>query len=267
MRRMIDVLRRVSSARRNASRAAVIVGTICVEVASLDAQTVVGGHAEVVTADVVVETAVIAPDGTVEELRELSKHRIKTTARAGKTEVEIVVLEQSGRTNPDSGNWAPGRRFVMRDGFESLEVFDADGRPVPIPSFPRTARDRGTPSRNLEEPRPSLLLPAELSARAAMTRKTVGPERGKVGLRRRHLAVRGPETVEVIVDPSLEMPAEVNIAVDGALRTHSRFAYGAVADGRPFVAEEIRETAWPGRPGYRTAIRTTTRNVRVTKEP
>lgn len=185
-------------------------------------------------ADVVVERATIDRDNKVVERMPTVRYRL--IQRRSGSGIETEVRFRGTPPVPGRGplqDPTSGFRVVLSEA-AGVAVFGPDGQRIAQnvePSMPPPA----TPEES------GLVAPRSVAERRAALAATFGQAVGRVRNRQRFLQRHGDAVAEVLVDPALSLPVEVNTVRGGKLQSRSSFTYRALPDGRVMRASQRDE--------------------------
>jgi hypothetical protein len=260
-------------------------------VVSASTERVVGASAEAwntFDADVTVRTGRVASDGSpIGEPAPAAQYHWERRLTASGWRTAMTVFATPGPTvrslsgekrldNPftisrieDDEDGTPLRLFD-RAGHRVTTVADADWSPSTDPGNLGSGIDAtrmATAVRPLSFGRDWMdaivASPSKAVDRRAALERRLGKATGRVRGLDRFLAIRGDETVEVLVDSASSLVAEVNVVRDSALVAHTTFSFVPAANGS-FVRRALHsEHTVPGTSGERSVIDVEITNVRL----
>jgi hypothetical protein len=222
-------------------------------------------------------TGVVTPAVKHHWERRLTAAGWKSTMTLG-SEPVVTVEGLNGRKRIENP-FAITRIEDDEDG-TPLRFFDRKGDQVRLPSEADLPRFNGTASpfpgseaslasavRPLSFSRDwsdALVASPERSAtrRAALERRFGKPE-GHVRALDRYLSTRGDETVEVLADPQLALPVEINVVREQTLVSHTTIGYVRGAGGSLIRRSLHMERTLPDASGERTVTDVEVDNVRL----
>lgn len=220
---------------------------------------------EAVSVNVVIETMLVSPDGTIGPSAVLSRHHVKSITGPGRPRYEVTVLESAGRTALDLEKINIDTHYVIDGGLDNVEATGEGG--ISLHKFrSRGLMKRQPPGIAVSPPTGSLLLSASRAVRHEDAKKHVGTRWGNVGSRERYVEIEDNGAKETLIDPANGLPVEVNVIRNGRLASHLTFEYGALSDGRVHVSEVVAEQSSDQWPGYRIVTRTKYSGWHVSRE-
>jgi hypothetical protein len=105
--------------------------------------------------------------------------------------------------------------------------------------------------------------PERSAARRAALERRFGKPEGRVRALDRFLSTRGDETVEVLADPQLALPVEINVVRERTLVSHTTIGYVRGAGGSVIRRSLHMERTLPDASGERTVTDVEVDNVRL----
>ncbi len=105
--------------------------------------------------------------------------------------------------------------------------------------------------------------PARAATRRAALERRFGKPEGRVRALDRFLSIRGDETVEVLADPQLALPVEINVVRDRTLVSHTTMGYVRGVGGSLIRRALHMERPLPDASGERTVTDVEVDNVRL----
>lgn len=212
----------------------------------------------VFSADVVIDEHVVDEQGTVVETRPQTAYRM--TVRRGARGLRTEIVYPRARLFPKGPLVDPrgGYRIEVGGDLSQGRIYDASGALVFGPADDAAA--------TMADPNAPATTGLVLADRDTKTRKrdlvrTFGPALERVKGRDRYLASEGDVVAETLVEPTTNLPVEVNVARDGALAERTAISYGRMPGGRWYVARTRSEVALPGDGGRRAVSTHTYTNV------
>ncbi len=208
-------------------------------------------------ADVVIDEQVVDEQGAVLETRPQTRYRMTVRRSGRRLRTEIVYPPARLLTTGPLVDPRGGYRLVFDGDMANGRIYDATGALVFGPADEAApAADAGGAAA------PGLVV----EDRDLMTRKRdlvqrFGPALERVTGRDRYLASEGNRLTETLVEPTTNLPVEVNILSDGALEQRTALAYARMPGGRWYVARTRSEVALPGDHGRRFVSTRTHTNV------
>lgn len=210
----------------------------------------------VFSADVVIDEHVVDEQGTVVETRPQTKYRM--TVRRGARGLRTEIVYPQARLFPKGPLVDPrsGYRIEVGSDLSQGRVYDASGALVFGPADDAAAADPGGPTST-----GLVLADRDVKARKRDLVRKFGQAVERVRGRDRYLASEGDLLTETLVEPTTNLPVEVNVARDGALAERTAISYGRMPGGRWYVARTRSEVALPGDSGRRFVSTRTHTNV------
>lgn len=222
------------------------------------AQAVQADSGSIFSADVTVETSVVDPGGVVVEQRPQTRYRLTVRRVNGVRQTEIAYAP--GKLFPRGPLVDPrgGYRLVFDDGSEGPRIYDPTGALVagaesPAAAAPEQVSARASTSFVFED--------SAQGTRRQDLRRRFGRTVGKVAGRDRYVEQLEASTTETLVEPSSQLPVEINVVKQGTLEQRTTFSYGRMPRGRWYMATERDEALMPGTNGRRLVTQKTFTNV------
>lgn len=209
----------------------------------------------VFSADVVIDEHVVDEQGTVVDTRPQTKYRM--TVRRGARGLRTEIVYPQARLFPKGPLVDPrsGYRIEVGSDLSQGRIYDASGALVFGPADDAAAADSRPTSTGL------VLADRDAKARKRDLVRTFGQAIERVRGRDRYIASEGDLLTETLVEPTTNLPVEVNVARDGALAERTAISYGRMPGGRWYVARTRSEVALPGDTGRRFVSTRTHTNV------
>jgi hypothetical protein len=216
-----------------------------------------GNHdTPVYSADVVIDEQVVNEQGTVVETRPQTAYRM--TVRRGARGLRTEIVYPQARLFPKGPLVDPrsGYRIEVGNDLSQGRIYDASGALVFGPADDTAAADPGGPANT-----GLVLADRDVRTRKRELVRKFGQALERVRGRDRYLASEGDVVAETLVEPTTNLPVEVNVARDGALAERTAISYARMPGGRWYVARTRSEVALPGDGGRRFVSTRTHTNV------
>jgi hypothetical protein len=210
----------------------------------------------VFSADVVIDEHVVDEQGTVVDTRPQTTYRM--TVRRGARGLRTEIVYPQARLFPKGPLVDPrgGYRIEVGSDLGQGRIYDVSGALVFGPADDATAADPGGPSNT-----GLVLADRDVRTRKRDLVRKFGQALERVKGRDRYLASEGDVVAETLVEPTTNLPVEVNVARDGALAERTAISYARMPGGRWYVARTRSEVALPGAGGRRFVSTRTHTNV------
>jgi hypothetical protein len=257
------------------------------EPARLSAQDVDADSTDFFAADVkVTASGQRVADGVPEQRREFSYH-VERKREGGSWRTTMTIPPDGlGPSQPHSMDIG---RVEIDDASRTAQMYRRDGSAVPLPDTDHPAvirmgrqydddsiRTRLRPARGQGEAPPSanqsgwsdgLIVPttdAHRGRRLGSLERQFGKAKGTVDRLDRYERTDGHRTIEVLVDPNEGVIAESNLAEDGRLVQHTRYAYAQLPGRNSYVRHRMRTEIAPRNAGAKpVVIEYTLSNIRL----
>jgi len=192
----------------------------------------------------------------VVETRPQTKYRM--TVRRGARGLRTEIVYPQARLFPKGPLVDPrsGYRIEVGSHLSQGRIHDAAGALVFGLADDAAAADSGGPTST-----GLVLADRDVNARKRDLLRTFGQALERVQGRDRYIASEGDLLTETLVEPTTNLPVEVNVARDGALAERTAISYGRMPGGRWYVARTRSEVALPGDSGRRVVSTRTHTNV------